>query len=107
LRRLCIRIVTRHLKDLASMTTNQLAKVLRVDLGSCQLAVDAIRSLNPRPALTLDPVADVAYVIPDVIVKEVDGDFVVVMNDSAMPRLRFNAAYARLARNGGGDVHTT
>lgn len=107
LRRLCIRIVTRHLKDLASMTTNQLAKVLRVDLGSCQLAVDAIRSLNPRPALTFDPVADVAYVIPDVIVKEVDGDFVVVMNDSAMPRLRFNAAYARLARNGGGDVHTT
>lgn len=107
LRQLCNTIVTKHLSDLATMTTNQLARVLRTDVGACQLAIDTIRSLNPRPTLTLDHTTEAAYVIPDVIVKEVDGEFVVVMNDSVIPRLGFNGSYARLARECDGDHKTT
>ena len=106
LRRLCIRIVTKHLDDLASMTTNQLAKVLGSDVITCELAIHTIKSLNPRPALTLDPVIDSPYVTPDVIVREIDGDFVVVMNDAAIPRVGLNATYVRLAKGESKDWRT-
>lgn len=103
LRRLSLRIVTQHLHSLANMTQNQLARRLKTDVTTCQCAVDLIRSLNPRPALTLDHVADAAYVIPDVVVKEIDGDFVVVMNEAATPRIGLNSSYAQLVRDGSGD----
>jgi len=96
LRELCLTLVTRHLDDLAQMTRNQLARVLKTDVASCQQAVDVIKSLNPRPAATLDHVSDAAYVIPDAIVREIDGEFIVLVNDAAAPRVGVNPLYRRL-----------
>lgn len=104
LRKLSLRIVTRYLHELATMTQNQLARSLKTDVATCQLAIDLIRSLNPRPALTLDHVSDAAYVVPDVVVREIDGDFVVVMNEAATPRIGVNASFAELARDGSADA---
>ena len=100
LRELCLKLVTRHLDDLAQMTRNQLARVLRTDVATCQQAVDVIKSLNPRPALTLDHISDAAYVIPDAIVREIDGRFVVVLNEDATPRVGVNPLYRKLVTEG-------
>ena len=96
LKGLCLRLVTNHLDDMAQMTQNQLARALKTDVGVCQQAVDVIKSLNPRPAATLDHVSDAAYVIPDAIVREIDGEFIVLVNDAAAPRVSVNPLYRRL-----------
>jgi RNA polymerase sigma-54 factor len=96
LKGLCLRLVTNHLDDMAQMTQNQLARALKTDVGVCQQAVDVIKSLNPRPAATLDHVSDAAYVIPDAIVREIDGEFIVLVNDAAAPTVSVNPLYRRL-----------
>jgi RNA polymerase sigma-54 factor len=52
-----------------------------------------IRSLNPRPGAQYSP-AETRYVIADVIVRKVRGQWTASLNAEAMPRLRINRLYA-------------
>jgi RNA polymerase sigma-54 factor len=56
---------------------------------------DRIRRLNPRPGWRVGP-ADVAYVVPDVIVKKLRGRWTVQLNPAIVPKVRLNQVYAHL-----------
>lgn len=60
-----------------------------------QRAVDRIRALNPKPGLAYAS-DDVRYIVPDVFVERVSGEYVVILNDRILPRITINAAYRRL-----------
>jgi RNA polymerase sigma-54 factor len=52
-----------------------------------------VRSCHPRPGSAIyAPAAD--YVVPDVFVRRVDGNWVVELNSSLSPQLKVNSAYA-------------
>jgi RNA polymerase sigma-54 factor len=57
-----------------------------------QAAADGIASLHPRPG-TMVSAEDPKYVTPDLLVERVDDEYVVMLNDRNVPRLRISSAY--------------
>jgi len=45
-------------------------------------------------------VRDPGYITPDLVIDEVDGDFVVYLNDQDVPRVRINPTYRRILSSG-------
>ena len=90
-------IVRDHLEQLASRDYARIKKSLGCDDESLREAQDLIRSLNPRPGAQYSPL-DTRYIIPDVVVKKLRNQWVVQLNQEAMPRLRVNRLYADLLR---------
>ena len=94
-------IIEGHLEDLGAGRLTRLASVLGVPAKLVQEAADFIRTLDPKPGRRFATPNDIRYIIPDVIIERVDGDYVVIVNDSAVPRLGINRYYRRLLEDGG------
>ncbi|MDR7331281.1 RNA polymerase factor sigma-54 [Roseateles asaccharophilus] len=88
-------IVTEHLPALAARDTAALARALGESPARVEAVCDRIRRLDPRPGWRFGA-SDVAYVVPDVIVKKVRGEWSVQLNPAIVPRLRLNEVYAKL-----------
>jgi RNA polymerase sigma-54 factor len=106
-RKLALAIVGEHLEHLAARDFARIKKSLGCDDDELRVAQTLIRSLNPRPGAQYAPI-DTRYVIPDVAVKKLHGQWVVSLNRDAMPRLRINRLYADiLQRHRGGNGSST
>lgn len=92
-------VVTHYLPQLADGKWQQVAKVLNCTPEQLQHAVDWIRKLDPNPGLQLvhDPAN---YVIPDVIIEEINGEYVITINDPFRDRLRVSPEYEAMCRAG-------
>jgi RNA polymerase sigma-54 factor len=80
-----------YLQDLEANRFPQIAKELRVELELVREAANAIASLEPKPGRQFSSMKP-EYVIPDVTVEKIDGDYKVFMNDYG-PRLRLSPYY--------------
>jgi RNA polymerase sigma-54 factor len=100
-------IVRNHLEQLANRDYVRIKKALGCDDDALRDAQELIRSLNPRPGAQFATL-DTRYVVPDVVVRKLRGNWVVHLNQEAMPRLRINRLYANLLRqqrsNGGSNL---
>ena len=94
-------IIANHLNDLAVGKVAKIAQLLETTVQRVQEACDLIRTLDPKPGLQYSPVDEVKYIIPDAIVEKVEGQYVVILNDSASPRLVVNQLYENMMRNQG------
>ncbi|MBK1686391.1 RNA polymerase factor sigma-54 [Rubrivivax gelatinosus] len=94
-RALAERIVSRHLHTLAAKDVNGLAHQLGETPARIEEVCDRIRRLDPRPGWRFGS-SQVAYVVPDVLVKRVRGQWSVQLNPAVVPRVRFNHVYAEL-----------
>lgn len=95
LRGLAQRIVGDHLQALAARDVVQLARQLGETPARVEAACDRIRRLDPRPGWRLGS-SQVAYVVPDVIVRKVRGQWTVQLNPAIVPKVRLNQVYAQL-----------
>ena len=86
------RLIENHLPDIQSNRLPKIAKVTGSDLDQVKEAVAFIRMLNPRPgALMAQKKAQ--YIIPDVVVEEVAGQYEVRLEDTYIPRLHISPQY--------------
>lgn len=92
-------IIEHHLVDLGENRIKQIAAKLKITPLEVQKAADLIKSLNPRPAASFSTGQETRYLEPDVFIQKVGADYVIVMNDQALPRLRINAYYQRILKN--------
>jgi len=92
-----VQVVTNHLNDLANNRFSRIADALGITIPELQDIADVVRKLNPRPGAMYNH-GDTRYVIPDVTIEKVAGDYVVLVNDSATPRLTINSFYERLLK---------
>jgi RNA polymerase sigma-54 factor len=92
-RDLALKIVRNHLDQLAARDYVRLRKAVACSEDELRDAQALIRSLNPRPGAQFSP-ADTRYVVPDVIVRKVRGQWTASLNGEAMPKLRINRLYA-------------
>ncbi|MBU0751654.1 MAG: RNA polymerase factor sigma-54 [Gammaproteobacteria bacterium] len=90
-------IVRSHLDQLAVRDFTRIKKGLGCDDDELRAAHALICSLNPRPGARYAPI-DTRYIIPDVVVKKLRGNWVASLNADAMPRLRINRLYASILR---------
>jgi RNA polymerase sigma-54 factor len=102
---LAIEIARRHLWDVAEGKWRKIARALNADLMDVQAAVDEIRTCNPKPGAAFSG-GSPRYVVPDVIVEKVDGEYVILLSESEMPRLTINAGYQALIRGKQADEET-
>jgi len=100
------RIIEDHLEDLAMGRCHRLAEILGVTPREVQAAADLIRTLDPKPGRVFGGHQGIRYIIPDVSVFRVGDDYVVVMNDSLMPRLAISPLYRSLLSEARGDDDT-
>ena len=73
----------------------EIARILGRDLDDIQEALQRIANLEPRPGREFLPNNDV-YVVPEVFVSKVDGEFVVTTNNDHIPHLRISNHYKDL-----------
>lgn len=98
-RRMALTIVEKHLTWFAQREFNKLKKALDCDDEDLREAQAVIRLCNPHPGAEF--ASDVSdYVVPDVIVKKARNGWQVTLNNDVMPRLRVNAMYANLLKQG-------
>ena len=81
-----------HYDHLVNRRFPEIARLLKVSVLEVQEAADGIATLHPRPG-TLVSAEDPKYVVPDLIVERVDDEYVVMLNDRNVPRLRISSAY--------------
>ena len=94
-RRLAHTIVSEHLQVLAAHDLPALARLLREPREHVEAACERIRHLDPRPGWRFGA-TETRYIVPDVIVKRVRGQWSVVLNPAVVPRVRVNEVYAEL-----------
>jgi len=89
-------IVTHYLSRLAQRDVAGLAKTLSCKAAHIDAACERIRHLDPRPGWRFGTASDTQFVTPDVIVKQVRGEWVASLNPAVVPRVRINQMYAEL-----------
>ncbi len=73
----------------------EIAKKLKISLPDLQREIDLILTLQPRPGLNYFQ-DQVNYVAPDLTVEKIGGEFVVLINDKIMPRLKVLNEYSSI-----------
>ncbi len=92
-------IIERNLPDLEKKDYAKIAKDFSVSKEKVKDAELIIMGLNPKPG-RLVSAEETQYVVPDIFVAEVGGEFVVQVNDEGVPRLRISNLYKSLIKSG-------
>lgn len=88
-------IVTDHLPELQKKRYAQLAKTLHVSTEDVFAAVHIIEGLEPKPGRPYF-IDNNHAIVPDVFVMKHEGEWVVILNEDGIPKLRINTYYKRM-----------
>jgi RNA polymerase sigma-54 factor len=99
---LVINIITNHLHDLEIRNYHSIVKATGRKPEEIKEAIDLITGLDPKPGKQYDE-EEIQYISPDIYVYKVDNEFVILLNEDGMPKLRISPFY-REALSKDGDV---
>jgi len=85
-------IVRDHWEEFMQRRFVQLSKTLSIDMKSLESIVEVIKHLDPKPGRKYSNERAI-YVEPDVYVQKVGDEYIIVLNEDGMPKLRINASY--------------
>jgi RNA polymerase sigma-54 factor len=94
-------IVLNHMTRLKNRNYSQIAKKLGVSLNRVMEAIRLISELEPKPGREYSG-EEAQNIVPDVFVYKIEGEYVVVLNEDEMPRLRINSRYRDILQAGSG-----
>jgi len=92
-------IVTNHLNHLENKNYKAICKALKVRFDDVIAVVNVIKGLEPRPGRKFSE-EEPQYITPDIYVYRSEGDFIIVLNDDGMPKLRVNPYYKQAISKG-------
>ena len=90
-------IIDNYLDLLAVRDYRTLKKMLNATDEQLKESIDFIQHLQPYPGDSVNTTSP-DYVIPDVLVRKMDGRWVVDLNNDTMPTLRINQQYAAMEK---------
>jgi RNA polymerase sigma-54 factor len=93
-------IIQHHLKDLEKKQYARIAKALDVTVEEVFQATKVIEVLEPKPGRPFTNTQNYV-IVPDVFVVKNEGEWVVLLNDDGLPRMRISPYYKPLM--GGGE----
>jgi RNA polymerase sigma-54 factor len=94
---LALKLVHNHLSDLGHKNYRLLMKELGIDEQTLSEAIQLIQTLNPKPGHTIESERP-EYIIPDIVVKKINDQWVVSLNQESLPKLSINDTYASMIR---------
>ncbi len=97
-----VEILERHMEDLERRRYAEIARALKLPLDRIMESIEEIQGLEPKPGRRFAP-ADQRYIVPDVTIEKIGGDYVIVLNEDGIPRLRVNSLYRSLLRGAAGE----
>ncbi|MFP4687924.1 MAG: RNA polymerase factor sigma-54 [bacterium] len=86
------KIIGEHLEELQKRSFKKIASEVGTSPADVQEVADIVHQLEPRPGRVYEQ-ANRQYIYPDIVVRELDGEFAVVLNDNELPPLRINSRY--------------
>ncbi len=98
-----VEIVEQYFEDLTRRRYPDIARALRLALDRVMESVEEIMALEPKPGRRFGG-NDSRYIVPDVVVHKMGSEYVVVLNEDGIPRLRVNSLYRSLLRNSGDEA---
>ncbi|GGH12887.1 RNA polymerase factor sigma-54 [Silvibacterium dinghuense] len=96
------KIVDKHLILLQKRDPRELSRAIGRPADAVQLAIDFIRTLDPRPGQRFNR-SDARLIEPDVVFVKRGDEYVVVMNEEDLPNLRLNQGYRRMLTQEGAE----
>ncbi len=89
---LVLNIIKNHLHDLEYRNYHAIVKATGRNSEEIREAIDIITGLDPKPGRQYDE-EEVQYISPDIYVYMVDNEFVILLNEDGMPKLRISPFY--------------
>lgn len=99
-------IILHHLKDLEKKQYAKIAKALNVTVEEVFEATKLIGDLEPKPGRPFTNTQNYV-IVPDVFVVKNEGEWVVLLNDDGLPRMRISPYYKQLITAGDGGTAET
>src|SRR6266568_5255352 len=93
------KIVSEHMEDLGKRRFPEIARRMGISVEEVQEAANNIARLNPRPGQVF-AAAPQNYVLPDVTVEKMNGDYQVILNNEQIPHLRISNIYKDIIAQG-------
>jgi len=87
-------LISKHFEDIVKNRYPKVAKALDCTIDELKAAVEKIGRLNPHPGALFGEQA-APHVVPDVRIELVEGEYRVMLEDTALPSLRIASYYAR------------
>ncbi len=88
----CEMIIERHMAELENKNYPAIARALELPIERVIELCKVIHGLEPKPGrqyITTEPM----YIVPDIYVMKVGNEFMVVLNEDGIPRLRLSKTY--------------
>lgn len=85
-------LISSHLGDLERKNYSAIAKALSLPLEKVIEATKLILEFEPKPGRSFNP-GDTQYITPDIYVYKVADEFMIVLNEDGMPKLRISPYY--------------
>jgi RNA polymerase sigma-54 factor len=95
---LVYRVVREYFDQLINHRWSEISKELSITPKDVQAAADEVAKLDPKPGLKYAAPPD-NYITPDLIVEKIDGEYLVFLNDTSLPRLKLSKAYREIAKD--------
>ncbi len=97
------KIIAEHMPDLGKRRFPEIARRMGISVEQVQKCANNIAQLDPRPG-QIFAAAPQNYVLPDVTVEKVNGDYQVILNGEQIPHLRISNTYKDImAQDGNGN----
>src|SRR5438046_91422 len=93
------KVVSEHMEDLGRRRFPEIARRMGISVDDVQKAADNIGRLNPRPGQVF-AAAPQNYVLPDLVVEKVDGEYQITLNNEQIPHLRISNLYKDIIASG-------
>ena len=99
------KILSEHMQDLGKRRFPEIARRMGIGVEQVQKGANNIARLNPRPGQAFSA-APQNYVLPDVTVEKVNGDYQIILNNEQIPHLRISNTYKDIIAqdNNGSEV---
>ncbi len=91
------KVVQMHLKPLAAHDFTLIKKLLGCNDIELRATLKLISHLNPKPGSDFN-VPSARYIIPDIIVKKINGVWAASINTDALPKISINRQYANILK---------
>ncbi len=92
------KIVENYIDELASHKIQLIARKTKHTVEEVQAAVQTITSLDPRPGRLYSENVN-NYILPEVDVQKIDGEYVVIVDDDQLPHIRISSHYRKLLKS--------
>jgi RNA polymerase sigma-54 factor len=99
------RIISDHMVDLGKRRFPEIARRLGIGVEQVQKYANSIARLDPRPGAIFAE-APQNYVLPDVTVEKIQGEYQIILNGEQIPHLRISNTYKDIMSHdgSGGEV---